>query len=57
LLDGLNEVRNEQSMAHDNPILNYEESLLVFNQVTSVLRFIRAIEKAPPPPDPDAIPF
>jgi hypothetical protein len=28
-------VRNNQSLAHDNPILNYEESLLILNHVTS----------------------
>jgi hypothetical protein len=45
LLDAFNRVRNEQSLAHDNRILNYEESVLIFNQITSVVRFIRAVEE------------
>lgn len=30
--------------AHDNPILNYEESLLIFNHVAASIRFIKALE-------------
>lgn len=44
LLEALNDVRNSQSLAHDNPILNYEESLLIFNQVAATIRFIKALE-------------
>ncbi|GAB3305045.1 abortive infection family protein [Hymenobacter humi] len=29
VIDGFNEVRNSQSFAHDNPILNYDESILI----------------------------
>lgn len=43
-LEAFNEVRNERTLAHDNPILNYEESLLIFNHVTSSIRFLRALE-------------
>lgn len=42
--EGSNEVRNERTLAHDNPILNYEESLLIFNHVASSIRFLRALE-------------
>jgi len=38
-------VRNDHSFAHDNPTLNYEESLLIFNQLTSAIRFIQALER------------
>ena len=31
-------------LAHDNPILNYEESLLIFNHVAASIRFIKALE-------------
>jgi hypothetical protein len=43
-MEAFNRVRNDQSFAHDNPLLNYSESLLIFNHVVSVVRFIAAIE-------------
>lgn len=36
-LEAFNRVRNEQSFAHDNSILNYDESLLIFNHVKAEL--------------------
>lgn len=44
ILEAFNEVRNEQSLAHDNPVLNFTESLLIFKHVTSSIRFIEALE-------------
>ncbi len=44
-LEAFNRVRNESSLAHDNPTLSYEESLLIFNHVCSAVRFIRALER------------
>ena len=44
VLEAFNDVRNNQSLAHDNPILNYDESLLIFNHVASSVRFIRTLE-------------
>jgi hypothetical protein len=44
LLDAFNQVRNERSFAHANPTLSYEESLLIFNSMTSCIRFLRAID-------------
>ena len=44
VLEAFNDVRNNQSFAHDNPILNYEESLLIFNHVAASIRFIKAVE-------------
>ena len=43
-MEAFNRVRNNQSLAHDNPVLTYSESLLIFNHVASVVRFIAAIE-------------
>lgn len=40
VLDAFNSVRNNQSLAHDNPILNYHESTLIFNHVSASIRFI-----------------
>ena len=45
VLDAFNQVRNDQSLAHDNSILNYDESLLIFNNVASSIRFIQALER------------
>jgi hypothetical protein len=44
-LEAFNRVRNEQSFAHDNQVLNYDESLLIFNHVASAIRFIEAVEQ------------
>jgi hypothetical protein len=44
VLEAFNDVRNNKSLAHDNPILNYEESLLIFNHVAASIRFIRSLE-------------
>jgi len=41
--EAFNKIRNEHSFAHDNRVLNYEESLLIYNHVTSTIRFIEAI--------------
>lgn len=44
-LEAFNAVRNDHTFAHDNPLLNYDESLLIFNSVTSCVRFIQALER------------
>jgi len=44
ILEAFNDVRNNKSLAHDNPILNYEESLLIFNHVAASIRFIKKLE-------------
>jgi hypothetical protein len=43
-MEAFSQVRNNASLAHDNPTLSYEESLFIFNPVCSVVRFIRALE-------------
>lgn len=64
VLEAFNDVRNEQSLAHDNPVLNYDESLLIFNHVTNTVRFLQGLEArikaakpAPAPSFDDDIPF
>jgi hypothetical protein len=47
-LEAFNDVRNNQSFAHDNPILNYDEALLIFNHVASSIRFLRSLESRLP---------
>lgn len=44
LMDAFNPVRNDKSFAHDNDILNYNESMLIFKNVSSVIAFIESIE-------------
>ena len=43
-LEAFNDVRNNQSLAHDNPILNYDEGLLIFNHVAGSIRFLKSFE-------------
>ena len=65
ILESFSKVRNDRSFAHDNPILNYNESILIFNNIASSIRFIESIEKddaeSKKPesvePDWDEIPF
>lgn len=52
LLEAFNRVRNEQSLAHDNPLLNYHESLLIYNSIASTIRFIQALEERRAKPGP-----
>ncbi|MEJ5344875.1 MAG: abortive infection family protein [Chloroflexus sp.] len=44
IIEAFNKVRNERSLAHDNPTLNSAESLLIFSHICSLVRFIREIE-------------
>lgn len=45
ILEAFNSVRNNQSMAHDNKFLNYDESMLIVNNVVSSIKFIESIER------------
>ena len=66
-LEAFNRVRNEQSFAHDNQILNYDESLFIFSHVCALIRFLQSIEQqiadtseepdSEQPPADGAIPF
>jgi hypothetical protein len=44
IIDAFNDVRNNKSFAHDNPILNYQESILIFNNISNTIKFIETIE-------------
>lgn len=44
VLEAFNGVRNNQSLAHANPILNHHESLLIFKNIASLVAFIDAVE-------------
>lgn len=61
VLDGFSAVRNDQSLAHDNPLLSHAESLLIFDYVASTIRFVRTMEgrrvSRAGAPAPDDIPF
>lgn len=45
VLESFNDIRNNRSFAHDNKILNYNESLLIFNNVTNSIKFIESVEE------------
>jgi hypothetical protein len=45
VLEAFNSVRNNRSLAHDNPILNYNESVLIFNDISNTVRFVDSIER------------
>ena len=44
-LEAFNDVRNEQSLAHPNAMLNYSESLLILNNIASLVKFLSALEE------------
>src|SRR5699024_10226299 len=44
LLDKYNHVRNNSSLAHDNKLLNYKESLYIFDTLARLKGFIDNIE-------------
>jgi hypothetical protein len=44
VIDAFNDIRNNRSFAHDNPVLNYDESVLVFSNVTSTVKFLQSLE-------------
>ncbi len=60
-LESFNDVRNDRSLAHDNPLLTQNESLLIFNHVAACIRFIRDLEAsrehADSSEDDDRVPF
>lgn len=52
-LSNFNDVRNTKSLAHDNPILNYQEALLIFNNIANTIKFVEYIEGANVTKTPD----
>jgi hypothetical protein len=45
VIEAFNDIRNNKSFAHVNPILNYEESILIFNNLSNTIKFIELIEE------------
>lgn len=45
-LEAFNQVRNDQSLAHDNRVLGSHEALYIFNHVASLIRFLQVIDHA-----------
>jgi hypothetical protein len=43
-LEAFNDVRNEQSLAHDNQVLRTHEALYIFNHIASLVRLLQVIE-------------
>ncbi|MGC9198202.1 MAG: abortive infection family protein [Acidobacteriaceae bacterium] len=46
VLDAFNDVRNNRSLAHDNTLLNREESILIINHMMALMKFIWAHEQS-----------
>jgi hypothetical protein len=65
VFDAFNHVRNYQTLAHDNNLLDYDEALLIFSDIANVVRYLRAVETRLRQPKPaqlqpapeDKIPF
>ncbi len=53
-LQTFNDVRNKQTLTHDNDLLNHDEATLICGHVCDVIRFVRTLEeKTRPEPEPD----
>jgi hypothetical protein len=47
-LQAFNDVRNDQSLAHDNEVLRSYEALYIFNHIASLVRLLAIVEGAGP---------
>ena len=45
IFEAYNHVRNNRSLAHDNPILGRDEAILILSNVASSVKYLRVIEK------------
>jgi len=45
LLESFNTVRNDHSLAHDNPLLDYSEALLILRSVSALIKFVDSVEE------------
>jgi len=43
-LSAFNDVRNDQSLAHDNTLLANHEALYIFNHIASLVRFLQVVD-------------
>lgn len=59
VLESFNHVRNNKSLAHDNQILNYQESHLIFKNILNCLEFMHELETSRKPvnTENEEIPF
>ena len=46
IFDKFNQVRNNQSLAHDNDLLHKAEARFIFDSVSAVLRFVKSVDTA-----------
>jgi hypothetical protein len=44
VFDKFNQIRNNQSLAHDNELLDAAEARFIYDSVTAILRFLKSIE-------------
>ena len=44
IFESFNDVRNNESLAHDNDIVDHAEARYIFDTITALLRFIKTIE-------------
>jgi hypothetical protein len=44
VFDKFNHVRNNQSLAHDNDLLDAAEARFIYDSVTAILRFVKSVE-------------
>jgi Abortive infection C-terminus len=50
ILDAFNDVRNNKSLVHYNPVLNRNESLLILQRVTIAIKFVWTLDQLIPEP-------
>lgn len=48
-MESFNDVRNNQSLAHDNTVLNQQEAYFIASHVAALVQFLRSIEKLESP--------
>lgn len=48
-MESFNDVRNNQSLAHDNTVLNQQEAYFIASHVASLVQFLRCVEKLESP--------
>src|SRR5439155_4550768 len=44
VFDKFNHVRNNQSLAHDNDLLDQAEARFIYDSITAILRFVKNVE-------------
>jgi hypothetical protein len=44
VFDSLNQIRNNESFAHDNELVDRIEARFIFDSITNILRFVKGFE-------------